>query len=239
MKNIVVIILTIISFSLIAQDLEYHADLVNISNEIKIIDSNLEEIENTDISHLWMNHTEDKYGFMGNYFHRMEMDFQYIKKMSPTSNNYFVNGTSKIQAEKNFTGIIQVHESFYIQTPEFQEGNIGVMVGEYVFYDDVDEEEGGIFQGRFATYFYKDENGEIRYNNLWNISPEFNNNQFAGYWKSYGEDKEIIANWGDNRIPHSEDLDIGKTSFQPSGKYIPNGWEEYDFKTISLNAAKE
>ncbi|MGB1217773.1 MAG: hypothetical protein ACPG5P_07840, partial [Saprospiraceae bacterium] len=95
------------------------------------------------------------------------------------------------------------------------------------------------FQGRFMTYFYKDEKGEIKYNDLWNISPDFNNNQFAGHWTSYEDDKQIIANWGDNRIPLSEDLDVGETGFQPSEKYLANGWEEFDFSTISLNEAQK
>jgi hypothetical protein len=107
---------------------------------------------------------------------------------------------------------------------EYPNGKNGILAGEYSFFENPKATHSGIFNGRFCTYWYKDKKGNIKYNDLLNASAMYNNNQFAGTWTEYGKENEITANWGDGRIPLSDDLDVGTSEFCPAEKYVSNGW---------------
>ena len=55
----------------------------------------------------------------------------------------------------------------------------------------------------------------------------YNNNQFVGTWTGYDKSNKLTANWGDSRIPHSGDLDVGTSEFAINRKYQSNGWDSF------------
>jgi len=227
MKYIIFLIISlIISFSSYGQGLNDYSDIIDIDDEYKIIKSNLEELRESDLSSFWINNeSERRLGFIGNNYRRLHIKFLSIIKNQKDSLEYFVYGKSMVSDNIcKFQGVIRIKDSYYINSLEYPNGKHGILVGEYAFFEKSNTTHSGTFKGRFTTYWYKDENGIVKYNDIWDVSAMYNNNQFAGTWTEYGKVKESIVNWGDSRIPLSGDLDVGTSEFCPSEKYASNGW---------------
>lgn len=101
------------------------------------------------------------------------------------------------------------------------------VLAEYVLKENQKVKWSGTFKGALKSYFYI-ENGAIQYNNLdFEYSDSYLNNVFVGIWKSYETSVEKKCCWGNYRIPHSGNLDVGASEFSPNVKYLKNGWENY------------
>jgi hypothetical protein len=220
------IIILFVSITIYGQGLKDYADIINIDDEYEAKMSNLDELKALDVSSFWINNeSERRFGFIGNNYERLHIKFLSIIRNTNDSLEYYVYGKSMVSENIcEFQGVIKIKVSHYINSLEFPNGNNGILAGEYSFFENPNSSHAGIFTGRFSTYWYKDEKGFIKYNNLWDISAMYNNNQFAGIWNEYGNEQEIEANWGDNRIPLSGDLDVGTSEFCPAEKYASNGW---------------
>lgn len=216
----------IVSISSCGQGLNDYSDIIYIDDEFEVLNSNIDEIRTKDISSFWKNNiSERRLGFIGTNYRRLHIKFLSIIKNPTDSLEYFVLGKSMVSDNVcEFQGVFKIKESFYIKSLEYPNGNSGILTGEYILFEDPNSSYSGKFEGRFCTYWYKDENDNIKYNDLWNVSAMYNNNQFAGSWKEYLKENETIANWGDSRIPLSGDLDIGVSEFRPADKYVSNGW---------------
>lgn len=101
------------------------------------------------------------------------------------------------------------------------------MIAEYEFYENPVTEHTGVFKGILRSDWYLDKNNNLNYDDLSLGADGFFNNQFVGNWASYKAKKPLICNWGDFRIPYSDDLDVGTAEFAPSDKYLKYGWENY------------
>jgi hypothetical protein len=227
MKQISIFIFSLfISISIFGQGLKDYSDIIDIDDEYEAVNSNLNELRTRDLSGFWINNdSERRFGFIGNNYRRLRIKFLSIIKNPNDSLEYFVYGKSMVSDNIcEFQGVIKIKESFYIKSLEYPNGNNGILAGEYSFFENPNSTHSGIFKGLFTTYWYKDEKGNIKYNDLWNVSAMYNNNQFAGIWTEYGKDKVLKANWGDSRIPLSGDLDVGTSEFCPAEKYASNGW---------------
>ncbi|WP_236614029.1 hypothetical protein [Nafulsella turpanensis] len=203
--------------------------IIDLDDEYTSIGSNMEEVQKLDLSEFWCgNRSERRLGFIGKNFRRLEIRFISAIKNQEKTGQYFIYGKSKVADNIcSFQGILEIKESHYLKTLENPEGNTGILAGEYTFYEDPKTKHSGIFQGRFVTYWYKDKEGTIRYNDLWDVSAMYNNNQFAGTWTGYNKENTMTANWGDSRIPQSGDLDVGSSEFGPNEKYYPYGWKSF------------
>jgi hypothetical protein len=220
------IFLLTLSFPSFSQGLSDYDDIINIDTEYKTTEPNLEELKNINLSRFWLNNpTERRLGFIGKNYLRLHMKFLSIIKNPSDPLEYLVYGKSMVNDNiSEFQGTIKIKESYYFISEDYPTGKNGILVGEYKFFENQASSHAGIFTGRFATNWYKDENGKLAYNDLWSVSALYNNNQFAGKWTEHGSDKQLIANWGDSRIPLSGDLDVGSSEFRPADKYASNGW---------------
>jgi hypothetical protein len=186
-------------------------------------------------------------GFIGDNFQRLFIHFNSGKKRN--SGNYFVTGKTKVKENicdfKGFMTIKMVQEfeipylegSDYVVDP--RKIRQGVLIGEYEFFEDSTQNHGGILKGKFVTNFYFDENNKIEYNTSEIFSDNYINNQFKGIWKSYSTGKQKKANWGDYRVPESQNLDMGAAEFSPLDKYLKFGWESYREAYFSTEQNKE
>jgi hypothetical protein len=102
----------------------------------------------------------------------------------------------------------------------------------YQLFEDQKQEGSGIFSGILKTRFYLD-GKSVHYDDLDAESDEFCNNQFVGNWESNESKKVKKCNWGDRRIPYSNDLDIGVAEFSPNERYLNNGWLNF-YKAYTL-----
>ncbi len=182
---------------------------------------------NEDLSEIWLNEGSRIFGFFGPEYSRLRMKFLDVKKDNDLE--YLISGKSRRDnITRTFNGRLRIIGIYRVKAPmELREYENGMIFGEYTILEDSLSEGSGKYTGRFVSYWHRDEKGKIRYNDLWYGSAGFNNNQFAGTWESYTGEPGQKADWGDNRIPFSGDLDVGTSEFCPSEKYRKNGWESY------------
>lgn len=223
---LILIFFSIVSFTCYSQGLSDYDDIIYIDSEYKITEPNLEELKTMNLSSFWLNNpTERRFGFIGKNYLRLHIKFLSIIKNPTDPLEYLVYGKSMVNDNIcEFQGTIRIKESYYFISEDYPSGKKGILAGEYKFFENQASSHAGIFTGRFTTNWYKDESGKLVYNDLWSVSAMYNNNQFAGNWTEYGSDKQLIANWGDSRIPLSGDLDVGTSEFRPADKYASNGW---------------
>jgi len=193
----------------------------------EMVNSNIDEIKTFDIKNIWDNKIlqHHRFGFIGSNYQRLYIRFLSIIKNVNSPNQYFVYGKSRVSNNIcEFIGTIDIQESYYLQSDESFTNNSGVMVGEYVFYENSENIHSGVFEGRFVTYWEKDKEGNLIYKEL---PVCCGNNQFTGTWTSYEKNLKLIANWGNNRIINSGDLDVGTSEFGVNKKYQANGWDSF------------
>jgi hypothetical protein len=197
-----------------------------LDDDLEILESNIEETNKHDLKRFWIdNPSEQRHGFIGSNYRRLDIKFLSIIKNSETPNQYFIFGKSRVSNNIcEFQGTIEIEESFYIKSLRYFKGNSGVIAGHFVFFETPDCNHSGVFKGQFVTYWTKNEKGEFEYMDLPAIE---GNNQFAGYWTNYKNTNKIIANLGDRRLPNSGDLDIGTSEFGINRKYQENGWDSF------------
>jgi hypothetical protein len=209
--------------------LEKYKDLINIGDEYILNSSNLDEMKTIDLSNFWFeNEAERSFGFIGSNYRRLRVKYISIIKNVDNPTKYFVYGKTKVKDNIcEFQGFIEIKESYYTKSLEFADKKTGIVAGEYTFFENPTNNHAGKFNGRFITYWYKDENGVLKYNDLLSAAASYNNNQFAGNWTGYGKTTSLTANWGDSRIPQSGDLDVGTSEFGINDKYQANGWDTF------------
>ncbi len=92
-------IICLICFSQIinGQGLDEYKDLINLDDEIEVVESNISEIANQDLTNFWSNNPiERRYGFIGSNYRRLDMKFISIIKNGGNRNQYFVYGKSRV-----------------------------------------------------------------------------------------------------------------------------------------------
>lgn len=223
-----ILILNFISYSH-AQNkiLDKYESVINyLEDDYIVLNNNTTELESLDLSNLWLNiPNKITYGFIGSSYKKMEINFNQLIKNPYSKTEYIVTGNSIVIGNScQFIGVLKIDYSCYVKCTEMPNGNHGILVGTYILKEKATNKYSGEFEGMFSTYWYKDDNGKIRYDDTWFVSAGFNNNQFSGTWREYGKTIKKQANWGDGRIPNSGDLDVGASEFSPSKKYINNGW---------------
>lgn len=228
-KAITSLVLLLFSEFFYGQGIDAYKDIINIDDDYTILKSNISEISSLDVGYLWVSSPRNQpLGFIGSNYTRLRIKFLSIVKDSLHPNRYLVYGETKVLNNVcTFHGQIEVKISSVIKTLERPDGTTGILAGKYLFYEDSLAKYSGIFRGRFVTYWLKDKNGYIQYDDSWSVSDTFNNNQFAGTWVSYSSSNKKVACWGDGRIPQCGDLDVGTAEFAVNEKYQTNGWESY------------
>ena len=90
----------------------------------------------------------------------------------------------------------------------------GVLVGRFRFEEERQRPNSGIFEGVVTVNWVLDRYGVIQYDDIESQSSDaYRNNQYVGTWTSYKGGKAKVANWGEQRIPFSGDLDMGAGEF--------------------------
>lgn len=174
-------------------------------------------------------------GFIDPKFQRLFIKFKSVKKDPSNASIYLVEGTSKVKNNTcNFSGKIKVTlvekitPMHYGVDDSYKNKGIkseGVLQGDYEFTEDKKEKYSGVFKGSMVMYWFVDKKGRIEYDNIEeDVSDSYANNQYAGTWTEHGKTVGKRANWGEHRIPNSDDLDIGAAEFAADPKYSGGGW---------------
>lgn len=183
-------------------------------------------------------------GFRGKNYQRFYIHFDTVYKVSPTV--YKLEARSRCKNEYcNIIGSIVIDSvKSYVDTMLFsgfdnltEEGFI------YAHYDMdayIENKQVARLFGR-SYYWYLVHNDSVYYNALMIVADGYDNNQYTGKWVNLASDDTLTCNWGDFRIPESqEELDFGCGQFGPNKKYYDYGWKSYiDFgESWGQDAAK-
>lgn len=202
----------------------------------------LEELEFNDISHLWSGSKaqDNKLGFIGKDYERLRIRILSVIKNPDNPYEYFLYGKTLVSGTLcEFQGSLQITEAGFYETQANADFAKGFLYGDYVLAEDASCLHSGVFRGSFQTDFYIDDNWTFYYDNLNEDLPNYRNNQFEGRWYPYREGEAMTANWGDSRIPGSDDLDAGFAEFLPSLKYLKNGWDSFETEIKNRKAGEE
>jgi len=189
----------------------------------------LPDIQHYDMSALWMsNFQQYTLGYIGEDYQRFWIRLLNIKKHNRNSKSYLVTGKTRVRENVcDFSGTIDLVKAIMQKSHELPHIKQGAIIGIYEFNEDPKQTGSGKVIGTFVTHWFIDSMG-IHYDSLtFAASDAFCNNQFSGNWYSYKTKTIKKCNWGDVRIPFSNELDIGVGEFYPDKKWIANGWESF------------
>jgi len=191
-----------------------------------------------DFAPLWIhNENTNVLGFIGDDYQRLRIKILTVVKDKNNPDTYLVTGKSMVKNNVNrFSGTIKITKvrvlkqgSWGVEDDYQGQGikNVGMTFADYNFAEDKSQPGSGVFTGTLLTNWLIDKNGRLKYDDVEGGADGYYNNQFLGTWKSYKTGAVKNANWGDDRIPMSGDLDIGAGEFYPDEKHWKSGWQTY------------
>lgn len=164
-------------------------------------------------------------GFIGDNYQRIRIRLISVIKNKENPNQYFVYGKSMVKENIcEFQGTITLTNAFYYKQAELPDIKQGLVIGEYLFYENPLQKHVGLFKGAFKTDWFIDKEENLHFDDIMDGADGYSNNEFVGTWTSYPGTVTKICNWGEQRIPMSGDLDTGASEFMPNVKYKTNGW---------------
>ncbi|PKQ63031.1 hypothetical protein BZG02_09675 [Labilibaculum filiforme] len=173
-------------------------------------------------------------GFIGHKKKRLRINFTSIIIDDETKKLFFVKGATTVRNTnlRSFSGSFTVKNHFVFLEPidDYainKKGKYGFSILEYTLAEDPRLCFTGTFNGKILVCWYKDEEGNTTYCDLFDGYDGSRNYQFIGTWTSYKTNNSSICNWGQYRIPCSGDLDVGASEFMPNPKYNNVGWGDY------------
>lgn len=167
-------------------------------------------------------------GFFGKSYQRFYIHFISVVQNKANPSEYFVYGKTKLKDNiSSFQGTIKINKVEEYKRHEFPEFRRGELKGTYTFYEDPKNNGTGKFDGEVTSYWLINDKGDIEYDAMMLSADGYSNNQFNGEWISYSSNNKYICNWGDYRIPDSNELDNGAGEFFPSDEYLEKGWKSY------------
>jgi hypothetical protein len=206
-------------------------------NESELKSENmLIDFSHLDFTNVWsQSPNEIIFGIIGLEHQRIQIKLLTIKKNRNTPNEYIVTGKSRVKeticefkGTITLTKIWEVKELHFGVDDEYSDKGIktqGVLVANYNFIENPEQNHSGIFKGQLYTKWYLNSNNEVVYDDIESISDSYANNAFIGTWKSNSSGKEKLCNWADWRVPNANhDFDIGAGEFSVSEKYWNKGW---------------
>ena len=197
-----------------------------------------QEFDLFDFSNTWMQTSNTNVvGIIGEDHTRIKIKFTSIQKTAE-QHVYQIEGKSSVHGNIcSFNGTISIKEfralekMHYGVDDEGKENGIkrqGLLIAEYHFEEDPEDNHSGIFEGKLFSKFYIDKFDEVKYDDIQLHADGYFNNAFLGTWTSYKSEKSKLCTWGDYRVPTcNEDFDIGAGEFSPSEKYYSKGWSNY------------
>ena len=168
-------------------------------------------------------------GYFGDNYQRIRVKFISVIKSESDPLEYLVYGKTMLKDNiSEFQGTIKIQKCYLYSESDIPEYKQGQVVASYQFFEDERKVKTGAFSGTITSGFMIDPEGQLRYDNLMWGADGYRNNQYEGQWKSYTSGKIYICNWGNDRIPNSNELDYGAGEFGVGEEYWDRGWKTYE-----------
>ena len=178
---------------------------------------------------------EEPLGFIGSNYQRFQIHFTSMVKSPANPYLYLLKGKTKVNNHIcDFTGTISIEDCReYIQIDD-RKYRQGYAVCYVIIYEDSNQVSAGVIKGTLKSNWKIDQKEEISYDGINGIADGFCNNQVTGVWSSYKTGAIKKCNWGDFRIPESNEFDIGAGDFSVNPQYLKYGWQEYEDEMNNL-----
>jgi hypothetical protein len=186
-----------------------------------------------DFAHLLQRHQQHRLGFIGKDFQRFRIYFSSISKDPADPSLYHVRGKTKVrEVICDVVGKMRLQWIRRLHQPDVCENSIrpavqGISFFSYEFNEDSTQRHSGYFRGTATVQWYVDAQNTLAYDQTWSCSDFYGNNFFAGTWTSYTTNDSKPCNWGNARIPFSDQLDVGVGEFSPDPAYASKGWHDF------------
>jgi len=169
-------------------------------------------------------------GYFGDNYYRFRIHFISVIQNPTNKKQYLVYGKNKLKDNvSDFQGFIEIDSIVLYDSPNVTGFKEGMIYSKYSFYENPQKSGTGMFKGSCITFIHKaNNNDEVEYNTVAFLADGFKNNQFEGHWINYRTGNIKKCNWGDYRIPDSDDLDIGAGEFHVKSEYLSSGWKNYE-----------
>ena len=185
-------------------------------------------------------------GFIGDDYQRFFIHFVSIIQNPINPYEYLVYGKIKVKGTIcSFQGSITISEARIYKSGDIPTYKQGFANCDVILYEDKKQPLTGYIKGKLKSDFLIDNKGRFRYDAISFGADGFTNNQFIGNWTSYKTNTSKKCNWGDYRIPDSDNFDIGAGQFSVDDKYVKNGWENYKLawgtypETVEVKKARQ
>ena len=167
-------------------------------------------------------------GYFDDNFQRIFIHFISVVKNNDEPNQYFVHGKSRLKNNIcDFQGIMNLTEIKEYINHELPKYRRGYITGTYSFHEDQKQKGTGKLEGKFTSYWLINDEGQVEYDAAMFVADGYSNNEFEGKWISHSSGTIKKCNWGDYRIPDSNELDGGAGEFYPLEDYWHLGWKTY------------
>ena len=212
---------------------------------------------NWDLSHIISNKNEKEYtpfssyvGVFGTNYQRIDFHLTAQKddnsrgnslKDNDSSSSYTLSGKSKLGKNiRDLKGTMTLSNLFHLQQP-----NAYIAIFDYRLSEPGDRNGDGVFEGVFATIFYKSE-GKTQLH--WAECGDFReyNNTFVGKWKRFNTtvERKCIFTFKPvglyNKLPFCEDLycydDENEDLSSIKEQYLKYGWHNFEIERESPKA---
>lgn len=175
-------------------------------------------------------------GYRGPQFKRLRVTFSSVKRSQSSRSTYEIRGSTKSNDQRcHFSGTLSITKISSYATlksgiDDSMKGEVqaeGELQGHYVLTEETANPHcHGVFQGTATLYWYVNRKGQLLRDSIdEEYSDNYKNNQYEGTWIQSHSGKAKPANWGEYRIPQSNDLDTGAGDFSPNPKY--ESWRGY------------
>lgn len=175
-------------------------------------------------------------GTIGKNYQRIKVRFVSVIRNADDPAEYKIYGKTSVMGNVcEFQGTYRIREIRGVKlditdTDGMLEGldqRRGLIIADYVFYENPSQQHVGTFKGTAYSAFYLDTKLVPQYDDAGMMADGFTNNAFVGEWSEYNSAASRPCNWGDYRVPASGDLDQGAGEFVPADAYLKNGWATY------------
>lgn len=214
----------------------------------------MDEIRNTDLSHrLFMPDTiliesDDDSGAKENILNDIAFVPRWFEPIGFRGNDcqrFYIhydsvchkgNGVYEVMGHTRYRDTIRLFsgtltlDSLWLNNEEYlpKYGEFGKLYGHYQYEED-EFSGGGVLTGKMKINFAKI-NGRFYYDAFMiGVADGYDNRQYEGVWTSKNLKRLEKCNWGDFRIPDSQELDIGAGVFSPANEYWDRGWQVYPY----------
>lgn len=209
---------------------EYYQQRTNFFS--KYADS-LSKATQYDFSSIWPTIDDQQNGVLGQNYQRIQFHIETVTKSRKNSNTYIVTGKTKVNNNIcNFKGEIKLQKIFYLNCEDDQKKKCGVLLANYIFYEDSSQYHSGFFEGVTECSFYYDSTGsKMLLDKTYDGADGYENRTFVGTWTDYRSKQVKKCIWGDYRLPFTFGFDCGDGEMKICDEYVKNGWQSFNART--------